>query len=83
MSSQTNDCSLLYKNTFLPLGVKLYVIAKYYANRLNRHDRLTPYKPYEEYYVENADRVKNGILTIAQFVAKQDYEGLIEYMNTF
>ena len=58
-------------------------VSKYYANRPNRHDRLTPYKPYEECYVENADRVKNGILTIAQFVAKQDYEGLIEYMNTF
>lgn len=58
-------------------------VCNYYAKRPNQHDRLKPYKPYEECYEENANRVKEGVLTIVKFVAEQDYGGLIDYMDTF
>lgn len=55
----------------------------YYANRPNPHDRLTPYKPYNECYEENKDRVANGVLALTQFIAEQDYNGMQNYMNNF
>ena len=58
-------------------------VCMYYAKKQNQHDRLTPYKPYEECYKENADRMKEGVLTIIKFVAEQDYSGLIDYMDAF
>jgi hypothetical protein len=33
-------------------------VSEYYSNRPNQHDILTPYKPYEECYAENAERIK-------------------------
>lgn len=58
-------------------------VSIYYANRPNIHDRLTPYKSYQDVYNENKDRVVIGILKIIEYVAYQDYEGLIQYMNNF
>ena len=58
-------------------------VANFYLNKKDPHDRLIPYKPYEECYKENADRVKNAVLTLTKFVTEQDYNGMVKYMNDF
>ena len=55
----------------------------HYANRPNPRDRLTPCNPYEACYEANKDRVKNGVLALTQFIAEQDCEGMLNYMNNF
>ena len=58
-------------------------IKTYYANRPNTHDRILPYKPIEECYTENKDKIINTIFKMTEFVAKQDYESLILFINDF
>ena len=58
-------------------------VSIYYANRPDQHERLIPKQSPEDCYEENKERVKNGIITLTKFVAKQDYEGMINYMNSF
>lgn len=58
-------------------------VSVYYAKKENPHERIYPYKPYNECYEENKEKVKAGIIAITEFVAKQDYNGLMEYMTNF
>ena len=58
-------------------------VSIYYANRPNKHDRLTPYKPYKDIYKENKDKIISAINEITKLVAAQDYEKLIKYINKF
>ena len=58
-------------------------VTAYYANRPNPHERLTPYKPYQECYEDNKDRVENGIISLTKYIANQDYAGMINYMGNF
>lgn len=58
-------------------------VSIYYANRPNPHERLIPQQSVEECYEENKERIKNGILMLTRFVAEQDYESIINYMDSF
>lgn len=58
-------------------------VSVYYSKKSNPHDRLTPYKPYKEAYEENKEKVKEGIVSLTKFVAEQDYDGMVEYMDNF
>lgn len=58
-------------------------VSIYYSKRPNKHDILTPYKPYEQAYRENKERVQNGIIKLTDCIAKQDYVGAIDFMEIF
>ena len=58
-------------------------VSIYYAKKENPRERLVPYKPYEECYKENKDRVKNGVVLLTKYIAEQDYDGMVDYMNKF
>lgn len=55
----------------------------HYANRPESYGRLTPYKPYDEAYEENKERVKHGIISLTKFIAEQDYSKVVDYINRF
>ena len=48
-----------------------------------KDDKLIPYKPYEQCYNENKEQIDECINSIVKYVAEQDYEGLIEYIDKF
>jgi len=58
-------------------------VSEYYQNRPNPHERLILDKPYSEYYIENKERIENGIVRLTEYVASQDYAGMIQFMNDF
>ncbi len=58
-------------------------VTAYYANKPNPHERLTPYKPYQECYEENKNRVEKGIISLTKYIANQDYAGMVNYMSVF
>ena len=58
-------------------------ISAYYARPNNPNGILTPYAPYSVCYDEQKDSIINAVNKISDFVAKQDYESLLAFMEDF
>ena len=58
-------------------------VSAYYGNKKNPNERIVPIIPYERSCQENAERIKKCIFALINGIANQDYEAILQYMETF
>ena len=58
-------------------------VANFYATKENPHQRLKPYKPWNECYEENKDKVINAIKVLTELIAFKNSEQIREFIMSF